>query len=86
MIQQSINRGQMADIHALLQDHTTTVNLHSDKFPVTATTPHDDAEFERHHFQENTIHVKNPFNNTTSSTSTQRTIPDEEMMATYIAN
>jgi len=87
MIQWLINRGRMADIRALVQDHTTTVNLHSDKFPVTATTPHDDAEFERHHFQEHTIHVKNPYSNTTStsSTSTQCTIaPDEEMMATYV--
>jgi len=70
----------MADIR-VLQAHTIMVNLHSDKFPVTATTLHDE-EFKRHHFQQHMIHVTNPLS-TTVSTSTQRAIPDEEMLATY---
>ncbi len=59
----------MEDLHVLAQAQTNSANLHPG-------TPHD-AEFERHHHTLHAIH--------SPSTRTDRTIPDEETLATYAA-
>jgi len=79
MIQHLINRRRMEDILVLVHSITTTATLHPDNF-TDATTQHDDAEFKRHQFHENTTHITL----NTTNTSTKQTLQSDEVHAPYI--